>query len=104
MSASSVLRAPAISRAAFDPRLVGVSRAAFRRAEADLVRPVLSRAGVSELRLPARFAGAQTADTIAMMERRKVEVPKEIERLEHKAGDLTQRLGSVENRSAAADR
>ena len=81
-----------------DENRIGVV-VAFRRAEADLVRPVLSRAGVSELRLPARFAGAQTADTIAMMERRKAEVPKEIERLDR---ELTQIAAAERPRIAAA--
>lgn len=63
-----------------DERRIGVV-VAFRRQDGERVRPVLSRAGVTELRLPARFARGQPADTIAVMERRKAEIPVEIERL-----------------------
>lgn len=64
-----------------DENRIGVV-VAFRRQEGERVRPVLSRAGVSELRLPARFTQAQPAETIAMMERRKTEIPSEIQRLD----------------------
>jgi len=75
-------------------RIVDESRigvvVASRKQDADLVRPVLSRAGVSELRLPARFAGAQPSDAIALMERRKVETPKEIERIDREVAGIAQ--------------
>lgn len=70
-----------------DENRIGVV-VAFRRADADVVRPVLSRAGVSELRLPARFTGPQPADTVAMMERRKMEIPKEIERIDREIASI----------------
>lgn len=73
-------RVEVISRIVDENRIGAV--VAFRRADADVVRPVLSRAGVSELRLPARFAGDRPADTVAMMERRKAEIPGEIERID----------------------
>lgn len=73
-------RVEVISRIVDENRIGAV--VAFRRADADVVRPVLSRAGVSELRLPARFAGDHPADTVAMMERRKAEIPGEIERID----------------------
>lgn len=60
---------------------------AFRKQDADLVRPVLSRMGISELHLPGRFAQAQPADTLALMERRKREIPAEIQRID---GDLAE--------------
>jgi len=63
-----------------DENRIGVV-VAYRRQDADAVRPVLSRSGVTELRLPARFQQGSPADTIAMMERRKGALPREIERL-----------------------
>src|SRR5207247_3424483 len=44
---------------------------ACRRHEGERVRATLSRAGATELRLPARFARAQATATIAGMECRK---------------------------------
>jgi V/A-type H+-transporting ATPase subunit I len=43
--------------------------------------------GISELHLPGRFAQAQPADTLALMERRKREIPAEIQRID---GDLAE--------------
>ncbi|HEY6102626.1 MAG TPA: V-type ATPase 116kDa subunit family protein, partial [bacterium] len=43
--------------------------------------PVLSRSGVTELRLPARFQQGRPAETVAMMERRKADLPAEIGRI-----------------------
>src|SRR3990172_6938866 len=67
-------------------RIVDESRigvvVAFRKQDAEAVRPVLSRSGVSELRLPARFQQARAAETVATMERRKAELPREIERID----------------------
>lgn len=64
-----------------DENRIGVV-VAYRKQDADAVRPVLSRSGVTELRLPARFQQAHPADTVALMERRKAELPREIERLD----------------------
>lgn len=61
---------------------------AFRKQDADLVRPVLSRLGISELRLPGRFAQAQPADTLAVMERRKREIPAEIQRIDRDLAEI----------------
>lgn len=61
---------------------------AFRRQDADLVRPVLSRMGISELHLPARFAQAQPADTLALMERRKREIPAKIQRIDRDLAEI----------------
>ncbi|HEU5299522.1 MAG TPA: V-type ATPase 116kDa subunit family protein [bacterium] len=79
-------RVEVISRIVDENRIGAV--VAFRRADADVVRPVLSRAGVSELRLPARFAGDHPADTVAMMERRKAEIPGEIERIDREVAAI----------------
>lgn len=64
-----------------DEKRIGVV-VAFRHQDGDAVRAVLSRAGVSELRLPSRFAQRVAADTVALMERRKQDVPEEIERID----------------------
>lgn len=73
-------RVEVISRVVDESR-VGVV-VAFRRHDGDRVRAVLSRAGVTELRLPARFVQEQPQQTIAFMERRKSEIPAQIERLD----------------------
>src|SRR5712692_5076065 len=64
-----------------DERRIGVV-VAFLRQDSERARAVLSRAGATELRLPARFAQDQPAETIAIMERRKAEIPDEMERLD----------------------
>jgi V/A-type H+-transporting ATPase subunit I len=79
-------RVEVVSRVIDENRIGAV--VAYRRADADLVRPVLSRAGVSELRLPARFAGERAADAVALMERRKAEIPAEIARLDQELAVL----------------
>lgn len=73
-------RVEVVSRIVEDSR-IGVV-VAYRKQDADVIRPVLSRSGVTELRLPARFQQAQPADTVALMERRKAELPGEIERID----------------------
>ncbi len=79
---------------------------AFRRQDAEQVRAVLSRAGGAELRLPARFTQTDPAATIALMERRKVEIPQEVERVERELAEIAQakraRLEAV--RDVLADR
>lgn len=55
---------------------------AFLRQDGERVRSVLSRAGVTELRLPARFTQERPQDTVALMERRRTEIPAEIARLD----------------------
>ena len=60
---------------------------AFLRRDGERVRAILSRAGATELRLPARFAREQATDTIAVMERRKMEVPPEIARIDRELRD-----------------
>src|SRR3989441_1417519 len=73
-------RVEVISRVVDDKR-IGVV-VAFLRRDGERVRAILSRAGATELRLPARFAREQATDTIAAMEQRKMEVPAEIERID----------------------
>jgi len=64
-----------------DENRIGVV-VAFRRQDGERVRAVLSRAGGAELRLPARFTREQPMDTIAVMERRKAEIPAELARID----------------------
>ncbi|MGH2349493.1 MAG: V-type ATP synthase subunit I [bacterium] len=64
-----------------DEKRIGVV-VAFRRQDGDTVRATLTRAGISEVRLPVRFAQAQAADTIALMARRTQEIPSEIEQID----------------------
>src|SRR3989441_7297715 len=73
-------RVEVISRIVDDKR-IGVV-VAFLRRDRERVRAILSRAGATELRLPARFAREQATDTIAAMEQREMEVPAEIERID----------------------
>ncbi len=73
-------RVEVISRVV-DENRIGVV-VAFLRPDGERVRSVMSRAGVTELRLPARFAQAQPLETIAVMERRKSEIPAEIDRID----------------------
>jgi V/A-type H+-transporting ATPase subunit I len=61
---------------------------AFLRHDGERVRAVLSRAGVAELRLPARFAQDQPTETIATMERRKAELPAELDRLDRELASI----------------
>lgn len=79
---------------------------AFRHQDADAVRAVLTRAGVSELRLPTRFVQPHHADTVALMERRKLEVPAELERIDGELAAIAARerprLAAI--RTALADR
>ncbi len=64
---------------------------AFRKADSDRVRSVLSRAGVVELRLPGRFAQGEAVDTIAVMERRKTEIPREMEQSDAELREISRR-------------
>jgi V/A-type H+-transporting ATPase subunit I len=52
---------------------------AFHRRDAEAVRSLLGRAGISELRLPARFSSVPAQEAIQIMERRKVELPQVIQ-------------------------
>ncbi len=74
-----------------DERRLGVV-VAFRREDGDAVRGVLARAGITELRLPARFAGGVVADAVALMARRRQEIPQELERVDRQLRDLALRV------------
>jgi V/A-type H+-transporting ATPase subunit I len=60
-----------------DDRHTGVV-VAFRRRDAEEVRSFLQRAGMTELRLPAKFADRPAAEAIREMERLRQELPREI--------------------------
>lgn len=79
-------RVEVISRVV-DENRVGVV-VAFRREDAERVRGILSRAGGTELRLPARFTREQPMETIAAMERRKAEIPAEVARIDQELAAL----------------
>jgi len=79
-------RVEVISRIVDDNR-IGVV-VAFLRRDGERVRAILSRAGATELRLPARFAGEDATETIAVMERRKAEIPAEIQRIDRELKDI----------------
>lgn len=70
-----------------DENRIGVV-VAYRRQDVDGVRPVLSRTGVTELRLPARFQQESPAETVAMMDRRKAELPREIDRISAQIAEI----------------
>ncbi|MEX0766516.1 MAG: hypothetical protein WD140_06890, partial [bacterium] len=97
-------RIEVVSRAVDESR-IGVV-VAFRKGDGDRVRSVLSRAGVIELRLPGRFAQPEAADTIALMERRKAEIPREIEQITAELSEVgrTERPRLMAVREWMADR
>ncbi len=80
-------RVEVISRVVDESR-IGIV-VAFLRHDGERVRAVLARAGVTELRLPARFAQDQPAETIATMERRKAEIPAELARLDRELASIS---------------
>jgi V/A-type H+-transporting ATPase subunit I len=88
-----------------DENRIGVV-VAYRKQDADAVRPVLSRSGVTELRLPARFQQAHPAETVALMERRKAELPGEIARIDGEIAAVAraQRAWLASARALLADR
>ncbi len=51
---------------------------AFLHRDAETIRAWLTRAGISELRLPARYAGGGPAEAVRTMERRRAELPGEM--------------------------
>ncbi|MBI4279739.1 MAG: hypothetical protein HY660_14915 [Armatimonadetes bacterium] len=52
---------------------------AFHKRDAEAVRSFLARAGLTELRLPSRFAGVSMAEAVQVMTRRRQELPRAIE-------------------------
>jgi V/A-type H+-transporting ATPase subunit I len=97
-------RVEVVSRMVDEKRLGVV--VAFRRFDADAVRATLTRLGISELRLPARFAQEKSAETVALMARRKQEIPAEIDRIDAELTSIASgergRLAAM--RAALADR
>lgn len=76
-------RVEVVSRPLDTHRLAVV--AAFARRDGDAVRPVLTRAGATELRLPASVRGMPLAQAVALLQERARLLPGEIEALR---GDL----------------
>ncbi len=83
-------RVEVVSRAVDDRRLGMV--VAFRREDGEAVRAVLARSGITELRLPERFAGGAVADAVALMERRRREIPRELEQVDRQLRELAARI------------
>jgi len=79
---------------------------AFLRRDAETIRGWLTRAGISEMRLPARYAGSGPAEAVRQMERRRVELPGELEAIAVELTEAARRhRPRVENVLAlAADR
>jgi V/A-type H+/Na+-transporting ATPase subunit I len=65
--------------------------AAFARRDAESVRPVLTRAGATELRLPASVRGMPLAQAVGHLQGRARVVPGEIERLREALIELSRR-------------
>ncbi len=63
-----------------DEKTTGVV-VAFHKRDAEPVRAFLQRAGITELRLPARFADRPALEAVREMERRRAELPHQIEAL-----------------------
>ncbi len=67
---------------------------AFLRRDAEAVRGWLTRAGISELRLPARYAGEGPADAVRQMERRRAELPGETAAIAAELAEVARRYRS----------
>jgi V/A-type H+-transporting ATPase subunit I len=78
---------------------------AYTQRDAEAVRSFLTQAGISELRLPARYGEGDPIEAVRLMERRKAEVPGELSSvaasLATLAGRHRARLYAI--RTAAAD-
>lgn len=75
-----------------DPDRIGVV-VAFLRRDGEAVRGFLSRAGIVELRLPARYAEEGPAEAVRQMERRRAELPAELSALGVAMADVAARHG-----------
>lgn len=64
---------------------------AFLRRDAETIRGWLTRAGISELRLPARYAGRGPAEAVRQMERRRAELPGELAGITASLADVSRR-------------
>jgi V/A-type H+-transporting ATPase subunit I len=89
LSAATHGRVEIVSRPLDAHRLAVV--AAFARRDAEAVRPVLTRAGATELRLPASVRGMPLAQAVVYLQERARVVPREIERLRGDLMDLSRR-------------
>src|SRR5438132_2177587 len=78
-----------VSRPVDDQRVGAV--VAFARQDAEVVRGVLTRAGVSELRLPASVRGVPLGQAVPQLQARARTLPQEIERLRRELMELSQR-------------
>ncbi len=67
---------------------------AFLRRDAEAVRGWLTRAGISELRLPARYAGEGPAEAVRQMERRRAELPDEMAAIAAELAEVARRCRS----------
>lgn len=78
---------------------------AYTQRDAEAVRGFLTQAGISELRLPARYGEGDPVEAVRLMERRKTEVPRELASvaasLATLAGRHRSRLAAI--RTAAVD-
>lgn len=82
-------RVELVSRPVDDHRLGAV--AAFGRDDAEAVRAVLARAGVSELRLPASVRGLPAAQAVSYLQARARDLPQIIEDLRRQLMELSRR-------------
>jgi V/A-type H+-transporting ATPase subunit I len=79
---------------------------AFRKQDSEAVHSFLTRAGVSELRLPSAYADLPPGEAISTMERRRSDLPGELERVgaDLDAAAQRARLRLVAMRAVLADR
>lgn len=82
-------RVEAVSRTIEDGK-IGVV-VAFLRRDAEAVRGFLTRAGILELRLPARYAALGPAEAVRAMERRRAELPGELAAITASLEELARR-------------
>ncbi len=64
---------------------------AFLRRDEDAIRGFLTRAGISELRLPARYTESGPAEAVRLMERRRAALPAELSTIAASLADLSRR-------------
>ncbi|MDQ7839832.1 MAG: V-type ATPase 116kDa subunit family protein [bacterium] len=64
---------------------------AFLHRDAETIRGWLTRAGISELRLPARFSAEGPAEAVRQMERRRAELPGELAGITASLADVSRR-------------
>jgi V/A-type H+-transporting ATPase subunit I len=64
---------------------------AYAHRDAEAVKAFLTQAGISELRLPARYGEGDPIEAVRLMERRKAELPGELTAITRALADLTRR-------------